>query len=67
LYQGNFTVPLEEQIRAGELKGMTFEGVVCKGSYVSPGMPLMFKSKSQAWLDRLRSICKDEAEFEKLR
>lgn len=67
LYTGNFTHPIEDEIRAGTFEGMTFEGVVCKGSYVSPGMPLMFKSKSQAWLDKLRPLCKDEAEFDRLR
>ena len=64
LYQGNFTHPLEDQIKA---EGMTFEGGVAKGSFESPGRPLMFKAKSQAWLDRLRPLCKDEAEFERLR
>ena len=67
LYSGNFTHPLEEEIRNGTLEGMTFEGIVAKGSYVSPGVPLMFKCKSQAWLDKLRPLCRDEAEFERLR
>lgn len=63
LHQGNFTRPMQEAVSNGELEGMTFEGIVAKGPYVSPGRPLMFKWKNQAWLDRLRSDCKDEAEF----
>lgn len=57
LYRGNANQNLIEAVRSGELEGMTFEGVVCKGSYVSPGLPLMFKLKSQAWYDRLKSYC----------
>lgn len=67
LYVGNFTHPLEEQIRNGTLEGMTFEGVVAKGSYESPGMPMMFKCKSKSWLDKLHAKCETEEEFERLR
>lgn len=68
LYQGTFNRTLEEEVRSGALPGMTFEGIVCKGSHVSPGLPLMFKVKNQAWLDRLRTLCGDDATlFEKMR
>jgi hypothetical protein len=47
---------------------MTFEGVVCKGANdKKTKMPIMFKIKSQAWLDKLKEHCKeDEALFNKL-
>lgn len=45
-----------------------FEGIVAKGSYASPGMPLMFKWKSRAWLEKLKKHCGDnEALFNELR
>ncbi len=34
---------------------MTFEGVVCKGKNVSPGLPLMFKVKNHAWYAKVRA------------
>lgn len=66
------TGPVDDEfvarVRAGELAGMTSEGVVCKGAYASPGLPRMFKVKTQRWLDRLRVKCgDDEALFERLR
>lgn len=40
---------------------------MCKGPFVSPGLPLMFKVKSRAWLDRLRGMCGgDEDRFKRL-
>lgn len=67
LYHGNANSDLVAQVRDGSLEGMSFEGVVCKGQYVSPGLPLMFKLKNQAWLDRLRAECgDDEALFNQL-
>lgn len=56
------------RVRASELPGLTFEGVVAKGAYASPGLPRMFKIKTQRWLERLRVKCgDDEALFERLR
>ena len=60
LYRGPLSAEFIEQVRAGELPGVTFEGVVCKGRQVSPGRRLMCKVKSQAWLDQLRSFCGDD-------
>lgn len=59
---------IAEQVRAGTLPGMTFEGVVCKSAaYESPGRPAMFKIKNQAWYARLRQMCgENEALYEKL-
>ena len=63
LHVGNFTHDIKAQVEAGTFPGMTFEGVVAKGAYVSPGRPLMFKRKNQAWLDRLRAHCGDDDEM----
>lgn len=58
LYRGNVTPEFIESVRTGSLKNMTFEGVVCKGKNNKKiKMPIMFKQKSRAWLDRLRSYC----------
>jgi len=56
LYHGNPNVPFLDSVRAGELDGMTFEGVVCKGKSVSPGRPLMFKVKNRAWVDKVKAL-----------
>ena len=46
---------------------MTFEGVVAKGvNDKLTKMPIMFKIKSKAWLDKLKEYCKDDERlFEK--
>lgn len=64
-----FNKLVEKGIRdGGEELGVTFEGVVCKGKNISPGLPLMWKVKTQQWLDKLREKCAgDEVMFEKLR
>lgn len=59
LYEGRVTVDLFDKVKQSTLSGMSFEGVVCKGASDSGArMPVMFKIKSQAWLDRLREYCK---------
>jgi hypothetical protein len=67
-YRGYVTTELFDQIKQSTLPGMTFEGVVCKGaSDTGAKMPIMFKIKSKAWLEKLREYCKgDERLFEKL-
>jgi hypothetical protein len=55
LYHGNPNRTFEESVRSGQLEGMTFEGVVCKGKLVSPGRPLMFKIKNRAWVEKLKT------------
>ena len=55
LYQGNPNDPFIESVRKGELEGMTFEGVVCKGKNISPGRPLMFKVKNVAWIEKVKA------------
>ena len=60
LYQGPCTPEFIEQVRNGTLPGMTFEGVVCKAKNdKKTKMPVMFKQKSRAWLDRLGTYCGD--------
>lgn len=67
LYEGHITTEFFDKVKQSKLKGMTMEGVVCKGKYETPGLPVMFKIKSQEWLDKLRVYCKGDARlFEKL-
>jgi hypothetical protein len=67
LYWGNANEPFVESVHNGALEGMTFEGVVCKGAYVSPGMPLMFKVKNRAWVEKLKGFCGgNEEKFRRL-
>lgn len=63
LYHGNPNSTFVESVRAGKLEGMTFEGVVCKGKYVSPGRPLMFKVKSEAWIKKLKTKYADRPDM----
>ncbi len=59
LYQGRVSVELFDQVKQSTLPGMTFEGVVCKGvSDTKAHMPVMFKIKSRAWLQKLKEYCK---------
>jgi hypothetical protein len=68
LYQGTANVILFDAVKQSTLEGMTCEGVVCKGASDSKAkMPVMFKIKSQLWLDKLKAHCKDDvALFDKL-
>jgi hypothetical protein len=68
LYEGHVDTAFFDQVKQSTLKGMTHEGVVCKGANdKKTKMPIMFKIKSQAWLDKLKEYCKgDETLFSKL-
>jgi len=68
LHHGRVGPWLLEAVREGSLDGVTFEGVVCKGAFSQKaGGPVMFKIKTQAWIDRLKGACgDDEAKFEAL-
>lgn len=58
LYEGHVTTQLFDNVKQSTLSGMTCEGVVCKGASDSNAkMPVMFKIKSQIWLDKLRKYC----------
>lgn len=54
VYQGLCDQDFISSIINSENDKFTFEGVVCKGEYVSPGMPLMFKIKSKKWIDAVK-------------
>lgn len=56
LYRGYADEDFVHTVRSGDLDGMSFEGVVCKGPWDrKKGRPLMFKVKNQAWIDRVKS------------
>lgn len=57
LYEGKINTTLFDKVKQSTLSGMTHEGVVAKG--VDKGHTVMFKIKSQAWLDNLRKLCGD--------
>ena len=67
-YEGYVTTELFDSVKQSTLEGMPLEGVVCKGANDKlTKMPIMFKVKSKAWLEKLREFCKgDEKLFEKL-
>lgn len=61
LYEGRVTTELFDKVKQSTLPGMTCEGVVCKGaSDTNAKMPVMFKIKSKAWLDKLREYVKGD-------
>ena len=61
LHQGRVTTDFFDKVKQSTLPGMTFEGVVCKGASESNArMPVMFKIKSKAWLDKLREYVKGD-------
>lgn len=61
LYYGKANSLFVEQVISSNLENMTFEGVVCKGKNdKKTKMPIMFKIKSKAWLDKLKTFCKDD-------
>lgn len=54
LYEGKVDSDFIASVHTNALEGMTFEGVVCKGSAVRrQADPLMFKLKSRAWIMRV--------------
>jgi len=54
LYQGDPDEAFIQSVKDGTLEGMTFEGVICKGTNISPGRPLMFKVKNRAWIEAVK-------------
>jgi hypothetical protein len=67
LHHGNVTEDLIKLVREGRLEGMSSEGVVCKGAPLKNGYPPhMFKIKSQAWIDRVKSLYTDPKILEEL-
>ena len=68
LFEGIVNADLFDAVKQSTLEGMTLEGIVCKGaSDNNAKMPIMFKIKSQRWLEKLKEHCKDdESLFAKL-
>lgn len=66
LYYGNASRPFIESVQNRTLDDMTFEGVVCKGKHVSPGMPLMFKIKSKEWISKVKERYTDPEKLKEL-
>lgn len=53
------------QVKKNLFPGMTFEGVVCKANNPNKKhlQPLMFKIKSEEWLDKLKNFCNGNEEL----
>jgi hypothetical protein len=68
LFEGSVNSDLFDKVKQSILDGMTFEGVVCKGSNdKKTKMPIMFKIKSNLWIQKLKEHCQgDECLFDKL-
>ena len=54
LYRGIANQNFIESVKESTLKGMTFEGVVCKGGWDHRRQLINFKVKSHAWLGKLK-------------
>lgn len=56
LHVGPVDERLKKQVREGSFAGMTDEGVVCKAKPSKRfNKPIMFKIKSQSWIDRVKA------------
>lgn len=62
LYRGKCNSTFIESVRASKLEEMPFEGVVCKAHHPKRGN-IMFKVKSQAWLDKVKEKFGDKPEL----
>ena len=61
LYLGKITEDFINSVKDSTLPGISFEGVVCKGANdKKTKMPIMFKIKTKAWLNKLKTYCKDD-------
>lgn len=68
IYQGNITDSLISDVKQGIFPGMTFEGIICKQSTKTRKgeLPYMVKIKSNAWIDKVKSLYKDEKVLKEL-
>jgi len=55
LFEGHITTDFVDKVKSSNMKGMTFEGCVCKGT--EKNRIIMFKIKSNAWLEKLMAYC----------
>ena len=61
LYHGPCDAEFIDSVKNSTLEGMPEEGVVCKAKNPKKTpAPVMFKIKSQRWLDRLKEYCKGD-------
>jgi len=58
LFEGRVNSDFVNKVKNSTLKGLTFEGVVCKGMHKNN--LVMFKIKTNAWLNKLKEFCKDD-------
>jgi hypothetical protein len=66
VYRGKANQELYDSVKQGTLEGVTDEGVVCKG--VRSRQTVMFKIKSDDWLQRLmKHCCGDINRFNRLK
>lgn len=65
LFEGKVTPEFIDKVKQSNVPGMSEEGCVCKG--IDKNQIVMFKIKTNAWLDRLKIYCKgNDALFNKL-
>lgn len=71
LYYGPANKTFIDSVHNSSLPGMTLEGVVCKAANSrgkKTGQRVCFKIKSQAWLNKLKEYCGEDAvQFEMLK
>lgn len=70
IHVGRVSEEMFQSVREGTLPGMSYEGVIGKMKLIDKGScePTMFKIKSNAWLDQLKSLCNgDEALYNRLK
>lgn len=64
IHHGKVNQELVDAVKNSSLAEMSFEGVVCKSRNPKKTLqPVMFKIKSQAWLDKLKNFCGEDAEL----
>lgn len=63
LYKGKAGPEFIESVRSMTLPGITGEGVVCKAPRRAGHTPFMFKIKTRAWLERLKTYCGDDSKL----
>lgn len=64
LYQGKVNEELIQLVHNSQLENMTFEGCVVKGFYNHKrDLVPMFKIKSNAWIEKLKSYCNNNMDL----
>lgn len=65
LYYGKIDKQIETTIRSGNFPGASFEGVVCKSNPPRTwSLPVMFKIKNQAWINRVVELHGNKSNLE---